>query len=270
MFKSPLSLLSTSSFTLPEIDPKTLPIGTPLDDGIKFTLGREFGTVLLTGTPLAAGDDDDNVVGTRDGTPEPLRSTKALPVEESPGDDNTTKILLSLALSESETSKNPTRFVSLMTKIPTGTLLNTNEPVLSVKVVAKTTRLVELTRDINTLGIATSPILSLLISSVTLPDTIPNDDEVGNEVAPGLIVTLGKVDDDTGLAFVGAEVEPGTNVTLGKEDDDTGFTLVGSDVTPGTSVKLGKVDKDTGFKLVGTTLKAGDAETVGDTPGTGT
>jgi len=233
-------LLSTSSFTFPEIEPNTLTVGTPLDDGTTFTLGEELGTMLVTGTPVVAGDNDDNVVGALDGIPETLRSTKVFPVEEPPA-DNTTKILLSLGLSESETSKNPSRFVSLITNIPPGTLLNTNEPVLSVKVVAKTSLLVEFTREITTPGIATSPILSLLISSKTFPDITPIDPKVGKDVTPGVDVTLGKV------------------------DDATGFKLVGEDVTPGFNVKLGKLDDETGFTLVGTLLIIGEAETVGDT-----
>jgi hypothetical protein len=262
MFVSPLLLLSKSSFTFPEIEPNKLWLGALLIDGTTFTLGGEVGTTLVTGTPVAPGANDADGVGALDGIPETLRSTNALPVEEPPL-DNTTKMLLSFGLSESETSKKPSRFVSLMIKIPGGTLLNTNEPALSVKVVAITTLLVESTREIRTPGIATSPILSLLTSSVTFPDITPAGINVGKDVAPGINVTLGTVDDDIGFTLVGTEVTPGISVTLGTVDDDIGFILVGTEVAPGANVTLGKVDDDIGFTLVGELLIAGETLAVG-------
>jgi len=111
MFLSPVKLLSKSSFTLPEIDPNTFTLGTPLDDGTTITLGTELGMTLPIGTFDAPGVDDVKAVGTLDGIPETLRSTNAFPEEEPPA-GKITKILLSFGLSESETSKKPTRFVS--------------------------------------------------------------------------------------------------------------------------------------------------------------
>mmetsp|Transcript_11879 Transcript_11879/g.17001 ORF Transcript_11879/g.17001 Transcript_11879/m.17001 type:complete len:231 (+) Transcript_11879:3464-4156(+) len=174
MLRSPLSSLSTSSLTLPSIDPSSSSEGRIVvdgtnegtEDGSGLTEGaREgfpLGAALMDGPPLGANEGVALKLGERDG----LSSMKMLFVLSVV--ETSTDIELGSPPSESETSIKPVGFLSITEYKPGGTTPKTNSPLAFVKVVP-TKLALESNSSMTTSGIGESPVSSLSVSSRTLP-----------------------------------------------------------------------------------------------------
>jgi hypothetical protein len=220
-------------------EPGAMLVGKADDPG-----ATESGTTVVpgaveVGTPVATIGVGADVKGD-------FLSTKLLPFDLSPS-TSSTMMLLSLPPSVSDTLSSPAGLNSITRYTSAIKPQNSYAPWLSVIVVATRIPLLR-KRVIKTLPRPTSPRLSLLVSSSTLPEMQPEGVVEGAGDTPG--------GTDVGNA-VGAV--DGPTVTLGVPDVgtavDPGATNVGTPVAAGESVP--GIDVDPGDTEVGTALPLG-------------